>query len=214
MRTPVVSLCALLTLIAPRAFAQPEWELGFAGGLGYSRDASVSGSAGSGKVGLKSGAIASATLGNSAYAHWGGEVRYTYRFSDLKVSGGGQEASFEGETHAIHYDVLYHASDRDSQIRPFVAAGGGVRVFRGTGRETAYQPANKFALLTKTREVCGLISVGGGVKIAVSEHVRVRLEFRDYITPFPKEVIAPSPGAKIDGWLHDFVPMVGVSFVF
>jgi len=37
---------------------------------------------------------------------------------------------------------------------------------------------------------------------------------RDYITPFPNKVIAPAPGAKVGGWLQDFVPMFGVSWTF
>ena len=99
-------------------------------------------------------------------------------------------------------------------MRPFVAGGGGIKFFRGTGKERAYQPLSNLALLTKTQEVKGLISVGGGVKAVVSDHVLLRVEFRDYITPFPKEVITPSPGAKISGWLHDLVPMVGITFRF
>jgi hypothetical protein len=37
---------------------------------------------------------------------------------------------------------------------------------------------------------------------------------RDYITPFPSEVLVAVPPARLKGWLHDFVPMVGIGIVF
>jgi hypothetical protein len=121
---------------------------------------------------------------------------------------------FSGFTHAIHYDLLIYAKRLGERVRPYVAGGGGIKVFRGTGEERAFQPLNQFSLLTKTQEVKPLISVGGGVKIAVKPNIFVRVEFRDYITPFPKEVVAPAPGADLDGFLHDFVPLVGITFGF
>jgi len=44
--------------------------------------------------------------------------------------------------------------------------------------------------------------------------VFVRAEFRDYITPLPKLVITPVPGAKVGGWVHDFTPLGGIGFSF
>jgi len=52
------------------------------------------------------------------------------------------------------------------------------------------------------------------VKLSLGGPVLLRLEFRDYITPFPREVITPAMGAEIKGWLHDFVPTVGFGFKF
>jgi hypothetical protein len=37
---------------------------------------------------------------------------------------------------------------------------------------------------------------------------------RDYFSRFPTKVIAPAPGAHLAGWLNDFVPMAGITFVF
>ena len=56
--------------------------------------------------------------------------------------------------------------------------------------------------------------VGAGVKFAVTSHVFLRTEFRDYLTMFPKEVLTPAPGTKYGKFLHDFVPMVGISFEY
>jgi predicted acetylornithine/succinylornithine family transaminase len=46
------------------------------------------------------------------------------------------------------------------------------------------------------------------------KHVRVRLDFRDYITPFPKNVITPTRFATARGFLHMFTPLLGVGFAF
>lgn len=213
MRSINGALFALFIAALPACFAQ-EWEIGAVAGFGVPRDATVTSPAGSGKAGFKEGIAAGAIFGHNMYERLGGEIRYTYRFSDLKVSGNGQEAEFDGETHAIHYDLLYHFADTGEKIRPFVAGGGGMKIFRGVGTEHAYQPAKDFALLTKTQQIEGMISAGAGVKVAVSERWSVRVEFRDYITQFPKEVVAPAPGAKISKWLHDFVGMVGVTYTF
>jgi opacity protein-like surface antigen len=214
MRLKSVLTLALLGLPAASVLAQ-EWETGISGGFGFARNLTVTSSqSGAGKAGFKSGAVFSAVAGNNMYERISGELRYTYHLSDLKVTGGGQAAGFKGEAHSMHYDLVLHATEIGARFRPFVAGGGGVKLYRGTGAETSYQPAYRFALLTKTQELQPLISVGGGVKIALSDTLSLRAEFRDYITPFPTEVVAPSPGAKLEGWLHDFVPMVGLSFNF
>ena len=59
-----------------------------------------------------------------------------------------------------------------------------------------------------------MVTFGGGIKYAVSRRVLLRIEVRDYLTSFPTKVIAPAPGAHLAGWLHDIVPMAGITFVF
>ncbi len=213
MRSGIGHVLALLTALGPACLAQ-NWEVGGVGGFAISRDQTVSSAGGTAKAGFKKAPVAGAIAGQDLYRYLSGEMRYTYRFGDLRVSGNGQEATFSAQTHAVHYDLLFHTAPRGARVRPFVAGGGGIKFFRGTGKERAYQPLSNFALLTKTQEVEGLISVGAGVKATVSNRVLLRVEFRDYITQFPKEVIAPSPGAKLSGWLHDLVPMVGLTFRF
>ena len=39
-----------------------------------------------------------------------------------------------------------------------------------------------------------------------------RAEVREFMTPFPKDVITPAPGAKVGRLLHNIVPMVGLSY--
>jgi hypothetical protein len=194
-------------------FAQ-EWEIGGVGGAGFVNGLDVARAGASATTGFKSGAAFGAFAGSNLYAHLGGEIRYTYQMSDLKISSGGTEATFKGVSHAIHYDLVFHPARKRSKAQPFLAAGAGVKVFRGTGKEQAYQPLSNFAYLTKTQDLRPLITAGGGVKYRVSEHLFFRAEVRDYITPFPNKVITPAPGAKVSGWVQDFVPLFGLSFVF
>jgi hypothetical protein len=34
------------------------------------------------------------------------------------------------------------------------------------------------------------------------------------MTPFPKEVITPNLNSSVSGWLHNLVPMAGISYTF
>lgn len=205
-----IAFAALFAL--PGCFAG-EFELGVAGGGHLLRGATVTAPAGTAKAGFKNGAAFGAVAGQRLYKTVTGEVRYSYLQGDLKLSSGGAEAAFKGDTHAIHYDILVHPYGGEAKVQPFVAAGAGVKVFRGAGQETAYQPLSQFAYLTKTTEWKPLVSVGGGIRAKLAPKISLRVDFRDYITPFPKNVIAPGRAAGIKGWLHDFVPMVGISFL-
>jgi hypothetical protein len=144
----------------------------------------------------------------------GGEARYTYRVDELRVSSGSVEAKAKAQSHAIHYDVLVHAAKKESPIRPFAAIGAGVKIYRGTGAEPPVQPLSNLVVLTHTREAQPLISAGGGVKMAISHAALLRLDFRDYFTPLPSNLLATPGSTRIGGWMHDFVFLAGISHVF
>ena len=59
-----------------------------------------------------------------------------------------------------------------------------------------------------------MISAGGGMKFRLSQHLVFRADFRDYISPIPRQVITPGPGTRMKGLLHDFIGMGGISYVF
>lgn len=190
------------------------WQLGAVAGWGAARAARVEQGAEQARTGLKAGALLGAIGGQQLYEHFGGEFRYGFRFSDLKVEQGGRQVRFAGRSHLLHYDLLLLGRGREAAVRPYVALGGGIRVYEGRGQEAAYQPLSRFAILTRTRQVVGMASLGGGVKVRLGERSWLRWELRDYLTPFPETVIAPGPGAKIRGWVHDVTGMaaIGVSF--
>ncbi|HZT31497.1 MAG TPA: hypothetical protein VFA33_16530 [Bryobacteraceae bacterium] len=206
-------LCLFSLLLAALCLAQP-WEIGGVGGGGFLTNASVSGAAGSALAGFQPGAAIGAVASHNVQKHFSGEIRYTFLQSGLKLSSGGTAVNFSGVAHAVHYDVLLHPRPRRGAPLPFLALGGGVKVFRGTGPEASYQPLHQYAYLTKTQQVEPLISAGAGVKIPLSPNLFLRAEFRDYLTPFPTQVIAAAPGEKVGGWLHNLVPLVGLTFAF
>ncbi|MBM3764052.1 MAG: porin family protein [Acidobacteria bacterium] len=170
----------------------------------------------SGKVsaGFDNGFGASAWLGHHMYPKVSGEIRYDLLRNDAMLDGSGAKATFGAESHSVHYDLHFHLNSRESKVRPFVIVGAGVRMFRGTGAERAFQPLSQAAVLTKTTETAGLLTFGVGVKMQLSERVLLRIDFRDNLTRFPKKIIAPNRATGADGWLHNFAPSAGVSLVF
>lgn len=191
-----------------------EWEIGGAAGFGFYRNLNVSAGALSGKAGFKPGVLFSAVAGHHPFSRLSGELRYTFQEGNIKIESGSTKVGFRGDAHAVHYDLLLNTGSKDARIRPFVAFGGGMKVFRGNDIERAAQPLSQLAAFRETSEVKPLLSVGGGVAASCGSHIRFRVDARDYITPFPKNVIEPNPSARMNGWLHDFVVLIGVSGVF
>jgi len=204
---------AVLLLAAPALCAQ-KWHFAALAGYGMAPAATANWGSEKADVGLKSGAVIGVAAGQELYERLGGEFRYLFRFSELKLAGRGTEVHFAGRSHLLHYDLLIFGRGGQAPVRPYLAVGGGARVYQGTGQEAAYQPLSQFAILTRTRQVTGMASLGGGLKVRVGQRSWIRWEFRDYLTPFPKTVIAPGRAAEIRGWVHDLTGLaaVGVSF--
>jgi hypothetical protein len=201
-----------LLCFATTVFAQERWDLGFGAGYGFYKNVTATNAAGEASVGFKPGIAFGAFAGNEINRWLAGEARYTYRQNDARAKAGGVEAKFDAESHVLNYDFIFHLAPRRAPVRPFLAAGAGVKIYRGTGRETAFQPLNSFVALTRTTQIAPLVSVGGGVKIELNPLLSLRVEARDYASTLPDQVIAPVPGARVSGWLHDIVPMIGLSF--
>lgn len=204
-------LIVLMAAAAAAAFAQ-QWEVGGAVGGSFLPGVTASGPAGSATAGFNTGFTGGVFVGQNLYRHLSGEIRYNFMQSDLKLSSGGTTATFSGNTHAIYYDLRIHTSRREGRAELYAAVGGGMKIFRGTGTEAAYQPLSQFAYFTKTQAVKPMLSAGAGVKFRLTPHMSLRTEFRDFFTPFPKELITPAPGVKVGRFLHDFTPMIGISY--
>jgi hypothetical protein len=197
----------------PAALAQ-RWEIGGAVGGGFYTSNDVTSPAGAASAKIQSNISGSAWVGNNRPGRWGGELRFDYQLGDFKLSQGSQQATFGANSYALHYDVLWHFTESEARVRPFVAVGAGIKVYRGTGTEQVYQPLSNYALLTKDQDLTPLVSVGAGIKMAISSHAQFRVEIRDYLTPFPNKVIVPVANASVSGWVNDFVPMVGLAYTF
>jgi len=204
-----------LALLFAGISAAQEWEVGGMASYGFYHNVDATNPQGSATAGFGPGAAFGAVVGYNSSSRIGGEFRYAFEMDDLRLSSAGTTASFAGQSHVIGYDLILHPRARHAgKIEPFLAVGGGMKVYRGTGSEQAFQNLEQFALLTKTQQVEPMISVGGGIKVTLSQHLLLRAEIRDYLTPFPQNVIAPVPPTRIGGWLNDFVPMIGISYIF
>ena len=201
------------SVCVPAALAQ-KWEVGAGVGGSFYTSQTFSNAVTRADAGLSNAIAVSAWLGNNPGRLLGGELRYDYENSGLKLSSSGGDAKFSGHTNAFHYDFVLNMANGEARVRPFLSAGGGVKLFTGTGRESSVQPLSNIGFLTRTTETVGLISLGGGMKFNLTRAAQLRLEVHDNLTPFPESVIAPAAGTKVSGWLQDFVVMAGISFVF
>ncbi len=220
---PYLTITAMAVLLPVSALAQstqnseggePKYEFGV-GVMGSFYDSkSFTGNGGSAKAGFERGLGGSIWLGQNMYRRIGGEVRYDYALNGMRLDGGSTKVTFGGQTHAFHYDIHYHFTDRGGKVRPYVLFGGGVKFYDGTGTETAFQPLQSVAVLTQTQEIVPMVTFGAGVKFQVTAKVNMRLEFRNNMSPFPKKVITPTRSSGGDGWTNNFLPLVGISLVF
>ena len=207
-------VCALAQANKNTEVGGAKYEFGF-GVMGSFYDTkSFSGPGGSAKAGFENSLGGSIWLGQNMYRRIGGEVRYDYAMNGMRLDGGNTKVTFGGQTHAFHYDVHYHFADRGGKVRPYALFGGGVKFYDGTGTETAFQPLQTVAVLTKTQEIVPMITYGGGVKFQLSSKMNLRFEVRNNMSPFPKKVIAPTRSTGGDGWTNNLLPMFGVSLVF
>ena len=210
----VFGVCAMgLVGLAPSAVAQ-SWEFG--GGLGGSfyLSRNVSNGSTSASAGIRDNIASGVWLDQNASGRWGGEMRYDYQRGDFSLERGSTSATTTGDSHALHYDVLWHATARGAKVRPFLAAGAGIKVYRAMGQPVLTQPLSQYALLTQGNELKPLISLGAGIKWQVASSLQVRLEVHDYITPFPKEIIVPNAGSNVSGFLQNIVPMLAIAYTF
>lgn len=213
MKLVVATIVSALGWIPSAAWAQ-KWEIGAVGGGSFYTSADVKRGNATAEAGFKPGFAAGFVLGQEMGRYWGGEIRYLFGRNDTELSGPGGKATFGAQSHAIHYDFLLHFSPAGQRVRPFVSFGAGVRQYRGTGSYGITQPSSEFALLTRANDVQPMPVFGVGVKVRVGKRVNFRAEFKDYLTPLPDKLIQPNAGASVSGWIHNFVPLVGISYVF
>jgi hypothetical protein len=210
-------ICALAVFAAMAAYAnaqEQQWELGAIGGAGFSPGMTVSNASASASAKVKTGVAVGVYGGEDMYRYWSGEATYLYRAGDLKLEGSGKSVSFGAHTHLITGDFLAHFRPRGAHIRPFISFGGGIEIMQGTGQESFNQPLGNLAALTATREVLPVGEAGVGVKVQLSNHLRLRVQVRDYFSQAPNEVIAPTPGATLSGIRQDVIGMGAIALTW
>lgn len=198
---------------ASQAAAQ-EWEVGAVAGGSFYLDRTVRAASGaSGQVGFQPGYVAGGFLAHNTAGRLSGEIRYLFENADMRLSSGGTKYTFGARAHLVHYDVVIHANSGEDRLRPFAAVGGGMKGYFGAGTERAVQPLNNLAILSRTSQWHPMVSIGAGIKYRISSRLMVRVEVRDYVTRIPKDVLLPSPGASLGGWLHNIMPLATISYI-
>jgi len=102
----------------------------------------------------------------------------------------------------------------DEKLRPFVAGGAGIKIYTSTGVHSEDQPLSGFARLTPHTQVEAAVSAGGGLKYRFGRHAQARVDFRTYFSPLPDKIFRTPGFSSIHGWVYDFVPMAGISYLF
>lgn len=211
MRTIAKSIL-IMAASAAGCVAQ-QWEFGGSAGAGFLNNVSVAAPVAAATAGFQSGASFGAYFGQNLYPHISGELHYGFFQSDLKLASGGSSVTFNGISQVVHYDLVYH-TNRPSRTQFFAAVGGGMKLFDGTGAEAAYQPLSQYGYFTKTRTLKPMADFGAGIRYTLTPRLSLRVEFRDYITAFPTQVLTPAPGTKYGSILNNLVPMVGIGYQY
>lgn len=213
MCTEKVRLPVLFALASAACFAQ-SWEFGGTIGYGVYRDVRVNGPGAQATVGIRNRFAAGAVVTENLYDHISGEIHYLYQDGDPFLSFNGRTANIQGQSHSLTYEFLLHSRSLESRLRPFVAIGVGAKYYRTTGPEPSPQPAPAEAALVRANDWRFLTGVGGGVSYRLRNHLLVRGDFRDYITPFPHKIFVPGPNSTDRGLFQMFTTTVGVSYWF
>lgn len=211
MRNVFVILALLFPALSPAA---EKWEMGAAIGYGVYRNGSINAAAGTATAGFRNRFTAGVFFTDHMYDRLSGEVRYSYQDGDPFLSGAKGKINVQGQSHTLHYDLLFHFKDRDQRFRPYVAAGPGVKIFVVNGPVPVSQPLSQIGVLTSRDQARLVISAGAGFSYQLRQHIVLRVDFRDYINQFPKKVLAPAAGATGRGIFHQFTPSVGIGYSF
>jgi len=207
----LIMAAGLVLPLASVAYGQ-SWEVGAGGGASFYNSNTITGGAADVTAKFHPGYGFNAffsQIGNRI----GGEIDYTWLSNEMELNGGGRSFTMGGHSQALHYDVVLYFSGKESKLRPYVLAGGGIKQYSGTGPSDAVQPLGNLAVLTSTSEWKPLVVAGGGLRYAVSAHMQVRGDVRMMLTQAPSNVITPVTG-NLDSWYFDIVPMVSLSYVW
>lgn len=206
-------ICAALFFSSILGSAQT-WEIGAMGGYGWYQNPSITNPIQSGQAGFPSRPAVGVVFGDNAYNYVGGEIRWLFRFGGPQVTSNGIREAAAGYTNAVTYEFLFHATPRESKVRPFVAAGAGIKAYTNTFRDFNQQ-VGSLAILGGETAVEPAISVGAGVKYVLPKHVQLRLDFHTIMTPLPTGLIRPlGAQTRVHGWVYDFLPLLEVGYVF
>jgi opacity protein-like surface antigen len=194
-------------------FGQP-YQIGADIGYGFYRNGTIYSATETAQVGIRNRFAAGIDLGYEFSDYVSGQFSYLYHDGHPFLEAPGVKADIQGQSQALTVEALFHFKKRDRRFRPFVAGGAGGKGYIIAGPEPFPQPLPQVASLT-TNDVWKVVfSAGGGATFAPRRHMLLRVEFRDYLTTFPRQQIVPAPHNTARGIFEQFTPLVGVSYTF
>jgi opacity protein-like surface antigen len=202
-----------IVVFATAACAQP-WELGADIGYGIYRDGTIFSDSGTAQAGILNRFAAGIVLGDEFSKYVSAEFQYLYHDGHPYLVFDGTRTDIQGNSEALTYNLLFHFKPREHRWRPFVEGGAGGKEYVIAGPAPYPQPVPQIASLT-TNDVWKVVfSAGGGIKFRVLKQMEMRVEFRDYLTTFPRQEIVPAPHNTARGIFEQFTPLFGVAYLF
>jgi opacity protein-like surface antigen len=213
-----VRYCALVAfagvLLAVTAQAQEQWEIGADVGYGIYHDGTIFSSTGTAGAGILNRFAAGIVVGDEFSDYVSAELQYLYHDGHPYLNYQGTRTDIQGNSNALTYNFLFHFTKQDHRWRPFLSGGMGAKEYVIAGPVPNPQPIPQIASLTNN-DVWKVVFVpGGGIKLRVIPHMDVRVEFRDYLTTFPRTQIKPAAGNTARGIFQQFTPLFGVAYTF
>ena len=200
------------------AFGQGQYEFGGDIGFGWYNRGTIYAPSGTATAGISRGFAGGIVFGDDMYEYISGEIRYTYQNGNPFLTSGGMSQNIPGASHTINYDLIVNFKRREEKVRPFFASGIGAKGYIVSGSPPFSQPVlppfPAIATVRNNNEWMFVYSVGGGVKYRINDYLQVRCDFRDFVTTFPKQQLAPGPNGKARGIFNQFTFLFGVSYLF
>jgi len=204
---------ALLLLFAGAAFGQ-QYEIGADIGYGLYRNGTIYSGTETAQAGIRNRFAAGIVIGDEFSDYISAEIHYLYHDGHPFLQAPGVKTDIQGNSEALTYDLLFHFRKRASRWRPYVDGGAGAKGYIIAGPAPYPQPIPQVASLT-TNDVWKVAFVaGGGITYRLMQHVEARVEFRDYLTTFPRQQIVPAPHNTARGIFEQFTPLFGVGYIF
>ncbi len=202
-----------LLLFASAASAQP-WEIGANIGYGVYNDGTIFSPQGTAQAGILNRFAAGIVFGDEFSEYVSAEIQWLYQDGHPFLRYAGTRTDIQGNSESVSYNFLFHFKKQEARWRPFLEGGAGAKGYVIAGPAPTPQPAPQIATLT-TNDVWKVAYVaGGGVKLHVRKHMDMRVEFRDYLTTFPRTQIVPATHNTARGIFQQFTPLFGLAYVF
>lgn len=205
---------AIAILFVTAAYAQQEYEMGADIGYGIYRGGTIYSDEGTAKAGIRNRFAAGIIFGDEFSGYVSAEIQYLYQDGHPFLQTPTVRTDIQGNSQALTYNFLFHFRPRENRWRPFVEGGAGAKGYIIAGPEPYPQPIPQIASLT-TNDVWKVVfSAGGGMKFRVMPRMEIRVEFRDYLSTFPRQQIVPAPHNTARGIFEQFTPLFGVAYSF